>query len=275
MKNIIKEELVSILNKHKMWLQNYREGERADLTGANLRGAYLRGANLYGADLRGAYLTGADLREADLREADLREADLTGADLREADLTGADLRGAYLRGAYLRVANFYGADLRGAYLRGANLYGADLRVANLYGADLYGADLREADLRVANLYGADLTGARNVPYLPMACPDEGEYTAYKKVRSNYIVVLHVPSYAKRSSTLGRKCRCDKADVIRIDNLDGSMANVSTVYSSYDSNFKYTVGETVTVENFDDNRWNECAPGIHHFMNRQEAVNYIL
>lgn len=172
-------------------------------------------------------------------------ADLGGADLRGANLTGADLRGAY----------FGGADLRGAYFRGADLTGAYFR----------GADLR----------GADLTVARNVPYLPMACPDEGEYTAYKKVRGNYIVVLHVPSYAKRSSALGRTCRCDKADVIRIDNLDGSMADVSTVYSSYDSNFKYTVGETVTVENFDDNRWNECAPGIHHFMNRQEAVNYIL
>ena len=220
MKNIIKEELVSILNKHKMWLRNYMEGERADLTGADLRGA---------------------------------------------DLIGTDLRGA----------NLHGADLRGADLRGADLTGADLRVANLYGADLRGADLRGADLRGADLRGADLTGARNVPYLPMACPDEGEYTAYKKVRGNYIVVLHVPSYAKRSSALGRKCRCDKADVIRIDNLDGSMANVSTVYSSYDSNFKYTVGETVTVENFDDNRWNECAPGIHHFMNRQEAVNYNL
>ena len=172
-----------------------------------------------------------------------------------ADLTGVNLYGAYFRGADLVRADLVRADLTGAYLRGA-----DLREANLYGADLR---------------GADLTGARNVPYLPMACPDEGEYTAYKKVRGNYIVVLHVPSYAKRSSALGRKCRCDKADVIRIDNLDGSMANVSTVYSSYDSNFKYTVGETVTVENFDDNRWNECAPGIHHFMNRQEAVNYIL
>ena len=192
--------------------------------------------------------------------ADLRGADLTGAYFREADLKGADLRGANLTGADL-----IRADLRGADLRGADLIGADLGGADLTGVNLYGADLR----------GADLTGARNVPYLPMACPDEGEYTAYKKVRGNYIVVLHVPSYAKRSSALGRKCRCDKADVIRIDNLDGSMANVSTVYSSYDSNFKYTVGETVTVENFDDNRWNECAPGIHHFMNRQEAVNYIL
>ena len=235
MKNITKKELDSILNEHKMWLRNDPEGERADLTGVNLYGAYLRGADLTGVNLYEAYLRGADLTGADLVRADLVRADLRGADLIGADLVRADLRGADLRGA-----------------------------------NLYGADLREADLT-----GADLTGARNVPYLPMACPDEGEYTAYKKVRGNYIVVLHVPSYAKRSSALGRKCRCDKADVIRIDNLDGSMANVSTVYSSYDSNFKYTVGETVTVENFDDNRWNECAPGIHHFMNRQEAVNYIL
>ena len=162
------------------------------------------------------------------------------------------------------------ANLSGAYLNGADLYGADLR-----GADLYGADLRGADLNGADLNGADLRGAMNAPYVPMACPDEGEYTAYKKARGDYIVVLHIPSYAKRSSASGRKCRCDKADVIRIENLDGSMADVSTVYSTYDDSFGYTVGETVTVENFDDNRWNECAPGIHHFMNRQEAIDYVL
>ena len=260
MKNITKKELVSILNKHKMWLRNDPKGERADLTGADLTEADLRGTDLRGADLRGAYLTVADLIGADLTGADLTGADLRGADLREVDF----------REAYITEADLTGADLTGADLTGADLTGAILRGADLTGVNLYGAYITEADLT-----GADLRGAMNVPYLPMACPDEGEYTAYKKVRGNYIVVLHVPSYAKRSSALGRKCRCDKADVIQINNLDGSMANVSTVYSSYDSNFKYTVGETVTVENFDDNRWNECAPGIHHFMNRQEAVNYIL
>ena len=202
--------------------------------------AYLRGAYLTRADLSGAYLNGADLTRADLR----------GADLSGAYLNGADLSGAYLNGADLTRADLSGADLSGADLRGANLSGADLR-------------------------GADLRGAMNVPYVPMACPDEGEYTAYKKARGDYIVVLRIPSYAKRSSASGRKCRCDKANVIRIENLDGSMADVSTVYSTYDDSFGYTVGKTVTVENFDDNRWNECAPGIHHFMNRQEAIDYVL
>ena len=172
------------------------------------------------------------------------------------------------------------ANLSGAYLSGANLYGADLSGADLSGAKLIRANLSEANLSEANLSGAnlsgaDLSGAMNAPYVPMACPDEGEYTAYKKARGDYIVVLHIPSYAKRSSASGRKCRCDKANVIRIENLDGSMAEVSTVYSTYDDSFGYTVGKTVTVENFDDNRWNECAPGIHHFMNRQEAIDYVL
>ena len=38
------------------------------------------------------------------------------------------------------------------------------------------------------------------------------------------------------------------------------------------NFIYKVGETVTVDNFDDNRFNECAPGIHFYMDR-EVVEY--
>lgn len=30
------------------------------------------------------------------------------------------------------------------------------------------------------LSGANLSGAENVPYTPMACPDEGEFTGWKK-----------------------------------------------------------------------------------------------
>ena len=46
-----------------------------------------------------------------------------------------------------------------------------------------------------------------------------------------------------------------------------------VVSKFDRNFEYWVGEIVSVDDFDENRWNECAPGIHFFVNFQEAVNY--
>ena len=126
-----KEELSLILDKHKKWLNDDPDGERANLSGADLRGA----------DLRGADLSDANLYGANLRRADLSDADLSDANLRGADLSDANLRGANLRGADLSDANLRGANLRGADLRGANLRGADLRGANLRGADLRGADL--------------------------------------------------------------------------------------------------------------------------------------
>ena len=57
MRNISKEELNEILQKHKMWLNNDKGGERADLRGADLRSIHLRGTDLRGADLKFADLT--------------------------------------------------------------------------------------------------------------------------------------------------------------------------------------------------------------------------
>ena len=51
-----KEELQTILEKHKKWLNDVPGGERANLIGANLIGANLRGANLERANLIGANL---------------------------------------------------------------------------------------------------------------------------------------------------------------------------------------------------------------------------
>ena len=41
-----KEELALILDKHKKWLNDDPDGERANLSGADLRGADLSGANI-------------------------------------------------------------------------------------------------------------------------------------------------------------------------------------------------------------------------------------
>jgi len=157
----------------------------------------------------------------------------------------------------------------------ANLRGADLRSADLGDVDLRNADLAEADLRGANLRGADFEGANlegTDLYYPIACPEEGSFTAWKKAK-NYIIKLEVLEDAKRLSAANRKCRCDKARVVAIENIDGSESRIAEVNSNYDKEFIYRVGEIVTVDDFDDDRWNECAPGIHFFITREEAVRY--
>ena len=147
----------------------------------------------------------------------------------------------------------------------AYLCEADLRGANLYGAYLCGA----------NLCGANLCGAINIPFIPMACPDSGEFVGWKKTRDKLIVKLLIPAEAKRSSATTRKCRCDKALVLDIQYVNETIeCNITETISYRDSSFVYKKGEWVEVANFYDNRWEECAPGIHFFINRQEAVEYI-
>ena len=176
-------------------------------------------------------------------------------------------------------ADLYGADLYGADLYGANLYGANLREADLRGADLRRANLREADLRGADLYEASLLGAENIPeYIcPICCPEKGSFIGFKKALSSnmeveVIVELEIPAEAKRSSATDRKCRCDKAKVLSITGLSG-VAEFQQAISRYDTNFVYEIGKTVVVDDFDDNRWNECSTGIHFFITKDEAIRY--
>ena len=241
--------------------------------------AIRRDTDLCDTDLCSANLCDANLRGADLRDANLRDADLCGANLCGADLRGANLCGANLRDANLRGADLCGANLCGADLCGADLCGADLRGANLRGADLRDTDLCDADLRGANLRGADLRGAnlrdanlRDAKGCYLSCPTEGSFIGWKKV-SGHIVKLRIPEDARRSSATGHKCRCDKAYVMEIQNMDGTKATEDTVRSDHDKNFVYTVGATVEVPDFGDNRWSECAPGIHFFIDRRAAVEY--
>ena len=158
----------------------------------------------------------------------------------------------------------------------ANLRGADLSCADLSRANLSYADLRGADLSRANLYGAklsELTVAQT-----SILPDEGDIIGWKKAialdGAPIIVKLLIPSDAQRSNATGRKCRASTARVLDLQDKQGnSLPPDTTAYSSYDPDFTYKKGETVHVEDFDTNRWNECAPGIHFFITRIEAVEY--
>ena len=173
----------------------------------------------------------------------------------------AVLIGAKLSKANLREANLREANLSEAYLSEAYLTGADLR-----GADLRGADLRRSYLGKANLSEAKLDW-------PLVCPEKDSFIGYKKCRDNLIAKLEIPEDSLRSSATSRKCRCSKARVLSITDLDGSEVNIEYAVSGRDSGFLYKVGEVVSVDDFDTNRWNECSTGIHFFMTREEAVNY--
>ena len=156
---------------------------------------------------------------------------------------------------------------------------ANLGGANLRGANLGGANLRGADLRGANLRGAENINEAIGLFLPIACPETGSFTAYKKAEraedgTRVIVQLLIPASAKRTSATGRKCRADKAKVVAIWNTDRTKSDLTEAVSSHDSEFIYKVGDYVAPkEPFCEDRWNECSSGIHFFVTFDEAVSY--
>ena len=234
MRNISQEELNKILKKHKMWLKDEEGGERADLS----------------------YV---DLKCVDLSYTNLRAANLMGINLSDSNLHNADLTCANLR-----VANLTDADLRNANLKYTNLRCTDLTSANLENVDLWNANLINSKL-VGIKTNMDTIGYN------LACPEEGSFIGYKKA-GGCIVKLLILEDSKRSSATTSKCRCDKAKVLEIKDINtGELMNEIT--STYDHNFVYKVGEIVSVDDFDENRWNECSTGIHFFMNKENALNY--
>ncbi len=225
------------------------------------------------------WLFNGNMKYADLRDVDLRGIDFTGVNLEKVYLTGADLRGVSLGNANLNDTNLEEVDLTGANLLCAKLIGANLACANLTYASLYRADLENVDLKGANLFGANLsdTNLKNIMtnhltrFFYIQCPEEGSFIGYKRAH-NCLIKLLILEDAKRSSATSKKCRCSKAKVLDIEDIETG-EKIKKAYSNWERNFVYEVGKIVEVKDFCENRWRECAPGIHFFINKEDAITY--
>lgn len=305
----MEKTMEEILKKHKMWIEGEEGGAKAkfthavlkkidfkgadlrevdfscaDLTGANFSNADLRGANFNRANLSKANFENADLRNTCLKNALLNDAILSYADLKNAKLNRAHLKNARLDYARLECATMTAASLRMTILRYSNMRGVSLDNANLLEADLQNCDLSCASIMGTNFKNSDLNNAElehihmgvMTSFFSLACPEEGSFIGYKKARLRncvpVIVKIMITEDAKRSSATTRKCRCSKAKVLSITSIDGK-TSFNEAISNFDENFLYKIDEIIEIKDFDEDRWNECAPGIHFFITREEAVNY--
>ena len=160
--------------------------------------------------------------------------------------------------AVKKRADLRGADLRGAYLQGADLQGADLRGADLRGAYLQGADLQGADLRGAKLTALQTSQLSILP--------AGDLIGWKKCQSGVLVKLRINAATARSNSTGRKCRAEEVDVLEVIGAEFGI-------SQHDHKTEYRAGQTVRCDKWCEDRWNECAGGIHFFITKEEAEAY--
>ena len=249
-------EIYKTLDNHKLWLDSgFIKGERAEFYGTKFGDCFDDRVDLKNTDFRAAIIRGGRFINVDLTNADFRGADLSGTSFDGCDLTNADFRGADLSGVSFYC--YYNKDIERAIINLPKICpekGSFIGFKKAFTLETYANILKPWN----NLMDQYIVEPQN------------QYTRMVP----YIVELEIPEDAIRvSSSSSRKCRCSKAKVISITNLDGSPADVKTVYSSFDKEFAYTVGKTVSVDNFNINWWEVCASGIHFFITRQEAVDY--
>lgn len=212
-------------------------------------------------------LSGLNFCDLNIPNSNFNESDLTNACFSFCAISHSTFINANISKGILGFCDLTGSEFCGANMRNVDVSRSNFNMCNFSRADMF--EMRH--IEDANFDCADFETAFDPPTIRMACPAVGSFYGYKRCIKNKIVTLLIPEDAKRSSATGTKCRCDKAKVINIESCDGSIS-YETANAFYDSEFVYRVGETVTSD-FCDYRYFECAPGIHFFLDKQDAINY--
>jgi len=229
-----------------------------------------------------------------IREAISRGVDFSYVDFYKQDVSGVDFHGANLFSANFREATAMTCNFRETTLNNSNFdnadasesdfYGASMRMASFYRtklwktnfayADFGHADLLEADLYKSTLCGAAFGDTRNMPYVPTWLPVES-FIGWVKVigeDENYIVKIKILNDSQRTRGVGDICRCDKALVLEIQDLEGTKLDIEEIeYHDRWGTLVFRVWEVTECEDWYPGRWNDCKAGITFFIDRQSAV----
>lgn len=157
----------------------------------------------------------------------------------------------------------------------------DVVFKNLFFTDDWKNSFEDCMFFNCRIWGFDTVDKTNLPESTnMKCPRYDKIIGYKIIanhnNSKYLLAtLEIPAGVKRSSAIGNKCRCEYAKVLSIVDCDGVAYDYGySAECTSDKKILYIVGEHVYADSFDENRLNECAPGIHFFMTPEEAWDYV-
>lgn len=267
----------------------------ADLSGADFSGAHFNNVHFNGANLSGANFSGADFDTVDFRGADLSGANFGGADFDTVNFSGSDIIHVNFSGTRALRARFYRANVKNTKFNDSNLRYSDFSYAHLKDIDFSNSDFNSTnfgnanfentDFNGANLFKANLSGASGLTsirynnatkYFTPQCPATGEFEAYKEVYANpdgdkCLVKLLVPEDALRSSATSDVCRCSKAKILSITDMDGAK-EYKKIRNLYDFFDVYEVGKTIKAAHFNKNRWSEYGAGIMFCMNPETLTD---
>ena len=217
-----------------------------------------------------------DLSKLKLVTTDIEVLDLTGVDFSDVDLSWAefyniDFKNARFDRSILDNMKARNTSFEGASFVDASLKGGDFRTCNLSNSDCDGTDFTGSILLDAVLDG--IKDSPKTKHFRIHCPETGYFLGYKKCFNDRLVTLLIGKDSKRCSSTTNACRCDRAKVVAITNLDGTGAYNEAV-SFVDGNFIYRLGKEAVADSYHEDRWLDSSHGIHFWMTKEEALGYM-
>lgn len=198
----------------------------------------------------------------------------------ESRFIGANLKGTHFIGIDISWVGFSLANLSASVFDRCSFDEVSFRGANLVDAVFINCKFKDCDFTAANLYNTRFT-ACNLPlkeYMKGKVLTE-DIIGYKGIRRSShtgmaIATLKIPKGAMVFSINGNKCRTNKAIVLDISNPYHPERKYDRGRAIHNG-MSYYVGDEFTIRNFDCQYNKECSTGIHFFMTREEAFDYVI
>lgn len=274
--------------------------DNAILVEANLAGAQLQKANFCNAilskvNVKATRFNGANLSYVIMSSVNFDNTDINGINAQGINWSQSNLSGMCLSNLNLSNSIMIDTNLSCTIMDNCILDGSDLIRANLCASQLDHCIFHDCDMRYVNfmkttffnsefkrckIQGAifnsshatdcsfeDMIFDETTSGYTSVCPETGSFLGYVKV-DNFIVVLKIPDDARRVSNTSQRCVADKAEVVRIENLDGTPANRLQVIGNH---ITYSLYTQITAKEFDEDRWLPFNRGLHFYMSRELAV----
>lgn len=242
--------------------------ESVRLKSAKLSSAEFLRCTLIHCNMSRMVFTGGEFRASSLLRGALELAVFSRSSLVDTSLANCDFSRSKLMSVSVNEVSISFCILSLAKINNLNGHRLSITASLLQQASF--TDTRVSLLTVSECELSGARGAESLLALSSILP-AGDLIVYKKARAGRVVQLMIPTAADRSHAEGRKCRASYAMVMSITSASGK--NVKTARSLHDDDFVYTVGEKATPTSYDTDRWSECAPGIHFFLTKQEAMEY--
>ena len=129
-------------------------------------------------------------------------------------------------------------------------------------------------------YQRGLDEGRNEAEIPEGTgrvPEVGSFHGWKKLADGVLAHVLIPADAERvgGSEFG-KCRASKVITLDLWNRSGDHLIDPTARhaGTYRAMAEYQLGEETVADNYDPDPTEQCTGGIHFFLTRQEALDYL-